>query len=227
MKHIYLLCTGVLALSLIPSMQAHAQIEIIGDIVKDVIMAIDLGVQKAQTEIIALQETEKEFENTMQETQLGQIIGWVQQQKDLFSEYYQELWQVKNALANFQRVAEMIDRQAQLVAEYQKATALIRQDKHFSADEITHMIAVYSGILSQSATTIDQLALAIRALVMQMDDGDRLQIIDAAGERIDRNSSDLRQYTQENILLSMQRAKDQNDLNAIRIIYGLPEGLQP
>jgi len=219
-KQIFILAFGF-GLAVLPSTRANAQIEIIGDIIKQVIMAIDLGVQKAQTQTIVLQEAQKEVENLMQQTRLADIIDWVQQQKDLYAAYYQELWKVKDALANFQRVAAMIEKQAQLVADYKKAVSLTRQDPHFSPDEITHMSNVYSGILNQSINNIKELELVIQALVTQMDDADRLHIIDGAGERIDRNYSDLRQYTQENILLSMQRAKDQNDLNAIRGLYGI------
>jgi predicted transcriptional regulator len=106
-----------------------------------------------------------------------------------------------------------------LVSDYKNAFALIRRDPHFSADEIAHMSDVYSGILNQSVKNVNELGLVIKALLTQMDDGDRLYIIDAAADRIDQNYSDLHLYTQENILLSMQRAKDQADLNAIRSLY--------
>lgn len=223
MKRKLFIGLGCVCLSLLPSTQATAQLEIIGDIIKQIIMDIDLGIQRAQTQTIVLQQAEKQAENLMQQTQLADIIGWVQQQKDLFQEYYQELWQVKNAIANFQKVAAIIDKQAQLVADYKTAYSLIRQDPHFSPAEISHMSNVYAGILNQSIENINTLSLVIRALVTQMSDGDRLQIIDGAAERIDQNYSDLRVYTQENILLSMQRAKDQNDLNGIRALYGIKQ----
>jgi hypothetical protein len=222
-KLFFLMLAGI-ALVVMPSERANAQLEVIGEIVKETIMAIDLGVQKAQTETVVLQEAEKELENDMQETRLGDIIDWVQQQKDLFAEYYQELWEVKAALADFQKVADMIERQAQLVSDYKAAIALISKDPHFSAAEIANIAKVYGGILNQSVENVNELGQVINALVTQMDDGDRLHIIDAAAEGIDRNYSELHQYTQENILLSMQRAKDDGDLNAIRAMYGIPAG---
>jgi DNA repair ATPase RecN len=219
-RFIYQFAAGV-SLTLLPFHRAQAQIEIIGDIIKEAIMAADLAVQKVQTQTVYLQEAQKELENIMAATRLGEITDWVRQQKDLYNEYYQELWQVKNALSTYQKVIAMIDKQAQLVAEYQQARALIGRDSHFSAEEVTHIYNVYSGILSQSVENIGQLALVINAFVVQMDDGDRLHLIDATGESIDKNSSDLRNYTQENILISMQRAKDQDDLNGVRVLYGI------
>ncbi|HEX3933821.1 MAG TPA: conjugal transfer protein TraI [Puia sp.] len=201
--------------------KAHAQAEIITEVIKEAIMAVDLGVQKAQTQTVNLQDAQKALENIMEQLHLTDITNWVQQQKDLYSGYYQELWEVKNAIAAYDKVVSMIDKQAQLIKDYQQAYAAIRQDRHFSAQEINYIGSVYSGILNQSVENLNQLYLVINALVTQMDDGERLHIVDGAGARIDQNYSDLHQFTQQNILLSMQRAKDQNDLDQVKLLYGI------
>lgn len=212
----------VILAAMAPTGRADAQIiEIIEDVVKAALEAVDLGIQKVQTATINLQDAEKALENAMAQTELGDITGWVQQQKDLFSEYYQELLQVKNALAAYDKVVSMIDKQAQLVKDYQTAWAAIQKDNHFSAQEISYIGSVYSGILYQSLENLKQLDMVITALVTQMSDGSRLAIIDGAGSRIDQNYSDLHQFTQQNILLSMQRSTDANDLNEVKLLYGL------
>ena len=210
---------------LLPMGKARAQIpivEIIQTAIKKVIVAADLAVQRLQTQTIFLQEAQKTLENAMQNTQLGEIKDWVQQQKDLYAQYYQELWQVKNALVFYEKVKDMLAKQEQLVANYKKAYASFRQDPHFSAAEYQHIYTVCNGILAQSIANIQQLSLVINTLTTQMEDGDRLHIIDAAAVRIDQNYSDLQQFTQENILLSLQRSKDQQDLAFIKTLYGIP-----
>ena len=218
-------CIGLVvcvAFTVLPAAKADAQIiDIIEAVIKDAIMAVDLGVQKVQTQTIYLQDAQKAVENAMQQLQLTDITNWVQQQKDLYSEYYQELWEIKSALATYDKIVSMIDKQVQLVKDYQQAYAAMRQDTHFSAQEINYIGRVYSGILSQSVENLNQLYLVINALVTQMDDGDRLHIIDGAGARIDQNYNDLHRFTQQNILLSMQRAKDQSDLDEVRQLYGI------
>jgi len=210
------------AFLVLPAGRADAQIiDAIEDIIKAALMAVDLGIQKVQTATVNLQDAEKALENTMAQTQLGDITSWVQQQKDLFSDYYKELLQVKNALAAYDKVVSMIDKQAQLVKDYQTAWAAIQKDNHFSAQEISYIGSVYSGILNQSVENLKQLDMVITALVTQMSDGSRLGIIDGAGARIDQNYSDLHQFTQQNILLSMQRSTDANDLNEVKLLYGL------
>jgi hypothetical protein len=208
--------------TVVPAGRADAQIiDAVEDAIKAALMAVDLGIQKVQTETINLQDAQKAVENAMQQTQLGDITNWVQQQKSLFSGYYQELLQVKNALTAYDKVVSMIDKQAQLVKDYQTAYAAMQKDSHFSAQEISYIGQVYSGILNQSVENLKQLDIVITALVTQMSDGSRLRIIDGAGARIDRNYADLHQFTEQNILLSMQRATDANDLQEVKLLYGL------
>jgi len=61
----------------------------------------------------------------------------------------------------------------------------------------------------------------INAFVTQMSDADRLRIIDEAGERIDRNYNDCTQFTQQNILISLERSRDINDLETVKKLYGI------
>jgi len=216
-----LLTTALFAAGLLPVSKASAQIEIIGEVVKAAIMAVDLGVQKIQTQTIFLQDAQKELENVMQATHLSDITNWVQQQKDLYSEYYSELWQVKDALVLYSTVRNLIGKQIQLVSDYKRASTAVRQDSHFSSGELSHISTVYSNILSQSIENVNTLALVINAFVTQMDDGDRMELVNALGERIDRNYYELQAFTQENVLLSLQRSKDLGDMNTIKSLYGI------
>src|SRR5437879_6447908 len=86
--------------------KSHAQDEMIGEVLKRVIMAIDLRIQKLQTKTIVLQDAQRQLDNIMQATHLADISDWVEQQKDLYSEYYQELWQVKDALKYYSAVKD-------------------------------------------------------------------------------------------------------------------------
>jgi hypothetical protein len=191
------------------------------DIIKAAIMAVDVGIQKVQTQTIYLQEAQKEVENAMAQLHLTDITNWVQKQKDLYSEYYQELWDIKNAIAEYQRVKDIINKQIALVQNYKTAYAQVTKDPHFSSDELGHILKVYDGILAQSVENIGQITNIIKAFVTQMDDADRLRIINEAANRVDRNYSDLNNYSQQNILLSAQRSKDQEDLEVVRSLYGI------
>lgn len=210
-----------MALFLLPAEKAHAQFGIITGVLKRIIMAIDLRIQRQQTKTILLQDAQKQLENIMQKTRLADISDWVQQQKDLYEEYYQELWEVKDVLKYYSSVKSMIEKQARLIKSYQQAYATLTRDGHFSAEELDHIRAVYQGILRQSVSAVDQLNTVINAFVTQMDDGDRLRIINDLAADIDRNYHQLQSFTQENILLSLQRARDGKDFIMIKSLYGI------
>jgi Neuraminidase (sialidase) len=215
-------CGFLLGVALIwPRERAEAQIEIVEQIIADGIMEVDLGVQKLQTQTIQLQEAEKLVENEMEQLDLEDITDWVQNEWDLFNGYYQELWQVKAALSTYVKVVAMIDRQTQLVRQERAALTAVQQDKHFSAAELNYIAEVYAGILKQSAQNISKLYLVIQSFVTQMSDGDRLALIDGAAAGIDQNANDLDAFTQQNALLSLERAQDEADINQIKILYGL------
>ncbi|HEY4064125.1 MAG TPA: conjugal transfer protein TraI [Puia sp.] len=194
---------------------------IINDAIKKVIVATDLAIERIQTETIDAQNAEKVEENDMQQSELTGIAGWVEQQRALFAGYYQELREVKSAIALFTEVRAMIDKQVKIVAGYQQVYAALRQDKHFSIDELGHAYAVLSGISGQSAQNIQRLTLVVTSLLTQMGDAERLRLIDETGGDIDRNYTDLAQFSQQTFLLSMQRAGDAKDVAVTRALYGI------
>jgi len=226
MKRLCVLATLVICCTLSPTKQTGAQvtdiIQIIKEGVKKVIVAVDLEIQRSQTKTIWLQNAQKVVENTMSQLKLTDIADWVEKQKDLYANYYQELWEVKSAIVYYQRAKEIIAEQLELVNAYKQAFALFRQDKNFTEDEIIYMYKVYSGILDESVKNLDQILKVINAFTTQMSDAQRLAIIDDAAKRIDQNYSDLKEFNNENIKISLQRAKEYNDVDVVKKLYGLP-----
>ena len=96
-----------------------------------------------------------------------------------------------------------------------------QQDKNFTADEIDYMYKVYSGILNESVKNLDQIFIVINAFITQMTDAQRLAIIDDAANRIDQNYADLKEFNAQNIKISLQRAKEYNDVDVVKKLYGL------
>jgi hypothetical protein len=69
---------------------------------------------------------------------------------------------------------------------------------------------------------VSQISLVIQSFITQMDDAGRLAIIDETNRSIDGDFSGLRAFTQQNTLLSLQRARDENDVLTIKALYNLP-----
>lgn len=99
---------------------------------------------------------------------------------------------------------------------------MVNQDTHFTRSEIDYMYRVYTGILNESLYNIDEILLVINSYKTQMSDAKRLEIINKAGDNIDKNYRDLQDFNNQNIQLSMNRAKDEHEILAVKKLYGLP-----
>ena len=211
-------------LGMLPIQKVKAQIpiaEVIKTAVTKVIKAIDLKVQRLQNETIWLQNAQKEMENKMAQLKLTEIRGWLEKQRKLYDDYFQEIWQVKTALTHYRQVRSILERQAQLVVEYKGAWALFRQDKNFTPEEIRYMQGIYAGLFNESLKSVDQLSLVVRSFFTQMSDAARLELIHRVSDDIDRQLADIRNFNSQNKLLSLRRAAEQGDIESIKRLYGI------
>lgn len=221
---IFLLCVLLVGTPARPTatVAAFPIIGLIKEAVKKVILAIDLRIQRLQNKTIWLQNAQKKLENTLSKLKLDEISNWTQKQKDLYKNYYDELMKVKSIITYYQRIRDITQKQVRLVHEYERTWSLFQQDNHFNMDELVYMKKVYSGILNESMKNIDQIFLILDSFSTQMSDAKRLEIINAAADHIDANFDDLMLFNRQNILLSLQRAKTKNDMDAVKKFYGIP-----
>lgn len=207
-----------------PVQRAEAVIpiaEIIRQAVKKVIKAVDLMIQRMQNEIIALQNAAKVLENKLSQLKLSEIAQWTERQRQLYKKYYDDLWKVRNTITTYKRISLILKRQQQILVEYRFTWSMVNQDKHFTRAEIDYMYRVYTGILNESVYNLDQILLVFNSFKTQMTDGKRLEIINKAGDNIEQNYSDLKHFNNQNIQLSLNRAKDDHEVETIKKLYGI------
>ncbi|WP_406843507.1 conjugal transfer protein TraI [Flavobacterium soyae] len=197
-------------------------LEIVKAVTKKVIKAIDLRIQKLQNKTIWLQNAQKKVENVLSKLKLDEISDWTKKQKDLYQGYYEELAKVKSIITYYQRIKDITRKQTRLVEEYERAWNLFKQDSHFKESEIQYMELVYSGILEESVKNIDQIFLILDSFSTQMSDLKRLEIINNAADQIDSNYDDLTLFNQQNVILSLQRAKTEAEVKQVKQFYGIP-----
>jgi len=198
-----------------------AVLEVIKAGVKKVIKAMDLKVQRLQNETIWLQNAQKVLENQLSKLKLGEIADWTEKQKELYGQYYQELWKVKSAIAYYKRVKDLTVLQVDIATEYKWAWGLLSKDPRFSVDELSAMEKVYTGILDESLKNVDQLLVVVSSFKTQMSDAARLELIVAAGEAMRENYQALKKYNRENCLLSINRAKSLEEMAKLKELYGI------
>ena len=205
---------------------ANAQVaflEVIKAGVKKVIKAMDLKVQRLQNETIWLQNAQKVLENQLSKLKLGEIAEWTGRQKELYGQYYEELWKVKSAIVQYKRLGELARLQARIVEEYRWAWNLFSRSGHFSPQELLVMEKVYAGILEQSVKNVDGILSVVGSFKTQMSDGERLVLIVQAGEAMEQNWQDLKRFNRESGLLSIQRARSLEEAAKLKEMYGIDD----
>jgi len=222
---VYALCLLLVSTPARPvtTVAAFPIIGVIKVAVKKVIKAIDLRIQRLQNKTIWLQNAQKKIENTLSKLKLDEISDWTQKQRNLYRDYYEELTKVKSIITFYQLIREVTQKQVRLVNEYDRAWTLFQQDSQFNKSELDYMQKVYSGILDESVKNIDQIFLILDSFTTQMSDAKRLEIINAAANQIDVNYNDLTMFNRQNILISLQRAKTQHEVETVRQFYGIPK----
>jgi hypothetical protein len=191
------------------------------EIIKAVINAADLVIQQVQNETIVLQNAEKEITNVMSELQLNDITDWVQKQKDLYQEYYNELATVKDLIAGYDKLKGLVQMQGRIVSEYESSYNLFKQDKHFTGSELDFMFNIYSGIVDQSLKNLDQALLVVSSLETSMTDAQRIDIIESASNGMQKNYDDLKRFNNQNIQLSLKRSQSEEDIESVKQLYGI------
>ncbi|WP_090602211.1 conjugal transfer protein TraI [Parapedobacter koreensis] len=224
----YMLILPISAMTLFVSLPegATAQLaiaEVIKAGIKKVIKAIDLKIQRLQNQTIWLQNAQKTLENQLSKLKLTEIADWTDRQRNLYKNYYDELWKVKSVLTYYHRIKEMTEKQAAILEEYRTAWQLFQQDEHFTPEELAYIAKVYTGILEASVENIDQIILVVNSFKTQMSDAARLEIIKEASNRMEENHTDLKQFNRENALLSVQRAKSTDETQRLKEIYGIDD----
>lgn len=195
--------------------------EIIKAGIVKVIKAVDLKIQRLQNETIWLQNAQKAIENTLSELKLSEIADWVEKQRVLYADYFDELHKVRSVIAYYRKIKNITERQVKIVGQYKRAYALFREDDHFTAEEILHMEKVYTGIFDESLKSLDRLFMVVNSFSTTMTDAERLVIIDEVSNNIDQNYFDLQAFNDQNKLLSLQRSKSEQEISTTKALYGI------
>mgnify|MGYP003576544456 CR=1 FL=1 len=211
-------------LMIIPGASLKAQdpiTVIIKEAIVKVIKAADLQIQRLQNETIWLQNAQKKVENTMSQLKLEEIKDWVAQQKELYAAYFDELQRVKTALAYYHQVKDIIELQKAMLRDYKTAYEATKKDHHFTPDEIIYIGGIYNAMLKESIENLDLLSMIIESFSLKMSDADRLELLEQVSSDMQAQYNNLKRFANQNRQLSLSRAKDAQDVNQTKALYGL------
>ena len=138
---------------------------------------------------------------------------------NLHETFLDALMQVSPTVRNYRRVGDIVNYQVLLVKEYKAAFNRFKNNGNFNPDEIAYLERVYNNLFKQSLRNIDELTSVITANKMRMSDDERLASIDKIYADMQDKLLFLRSFNNNTSVLAIQRAKERNDVNAMRNIY--------
>jgi len=140
---------------------------------------------------------------------------------DLHKAFLDGLLAVGPEVKGYYKVMQIIGDQSRLVKEYKSAFSRFRSDPHFSAAELAYMGEFYGELFDGSLRTLDDLITVLTDGELRASDEERLKQIDALGADMQNRMRVLEQFNNSYEMLSLQRAKDQTDVDRIKQWYGL------
>jgi DNA repair ATPase RecN len=138
---------------------------------------------------------------------------------DLHKTFLDALMQVSPTVRNYRRVGDIVNYQMLLIKEYKLAFDRFKNSDNFNAEEIAYLERVYDNLFEQSLRNLDELITIITANKLRMSDDERLTAIDKIYADMQDKLLFLRRFNNNASVLALQRAKERNDIQAMRIIY--------
>lgn len=140
---------------------------------------------------------------------------------DLHKFFLDGLLKANPVVQRYRKVADIINCQIQIASEYEAAFNRFKSDENFSPDEILYLGKVYNNLMDQSIKGLSDLTNVITDGVLRASDDERLNEIDRLDADMQDRLSFLRYFNNNTTVLALQRAREKNDVNTIRNIYGI------
>nr|WP_315200684.1 TerB family tellurite resistance protein [uncultured Flavobacterium sp.] len=139
----------------------------------------------------------------------------------LHKTFLDALMQVSPAVKKYKRVGDIINYQIQMIKESKTAFKKFSNSRSFSQKEIDYFEKVYGNLVKESLRNLDDLSTVITANKLRMSDDERFKAIDEIYLEMQDKLQFLRNFNASSNILALQRAKEHNDVNALRSIYEL------
>lgn len=128
---------------------------------------------------------------------------------------------VSPAVRNYPRVVDIINAEYTIVSEYKAAYSRFVADRHFTPTELNTIGTLYSNLFNRSLGCINELTMVLTDGSLRTSDDQRLQAVDRIYADINGQLSLLRQFNNNTSIQAIQRARESNDVEMLRSLYGI------
>jgi hypothetical protein len=141
---------------------------------------------------------------------------------NLHEAFLDGLWLVSPTVRKYWKIPQIINYQISLAQEYKLAYRMAQKSGYFNPDELLYLGKVYNNLFDKSLKNIEDLTTIITANQLRMSDSERLAGIDKIYKDTQDELLFLRHFNNNNSILALQRAKEQNDVNMMQQLNSSP-----
>lgn len=160
-------------------------------------------------------------EYTMLKKGYEEIKGLSQGTFSLHKAFLDGLLLVSPAVSSYNKVGNIISKEANLLRDYQAASRYFRNSGLFTSQELDGFATNYGIFLQRGQAAIDELTLVITDGELRMSDAERLSAIDRIDGDMTRRLSLLHSFNNSVALQAAQRAQTGREIGTVRGLYGI------
>lgn len=131
------------------------------------------------------------------------------------------LLEVGPEVRKYKRVADIIRDEGYIISEYKNAYNRFKINPVFTIDELQYMGGVYSILIKQTASNINELTMVITSGQLRMSDDERLSAIDRIYDDTRKKLAFLRDFNRQAKQLAAIRIRTLQNTNELNKNYGL------
>lgn len=141
---------------------------------------------------------------------------------NLHKTFLDGLLAISPTVQHYGHILDILNAEYSIVSEYKTASRRFQTDGHFTPQELDYIGVTYATLFRRSLQSIDELTMVVTAGELRMSDAQRIQAIDRVYSDITGQLSFLRQFNNNTTIQAVQRAKETNDIQTLKSIYGIP-----
>lgn len=139
----------------------------------------------------------------------------------LHNDFLSSFKSVNLTIRNYSKVPEIIAFQVKIIQSYKSTYKYVQSISLYSPAEIDFIYRVFTNLINNSSDDLDELITVVTANELEMKDDERLKRIDAIYASIQDKYAFAKNFGDEAKVLAVQKAKDKNNLETSRKLYGI------
>jgi hypothetical protein len=128
---------------------------------------------------------------------------------------------VSPTVRNYQRAADIVALQTDLLAKYQRAWSFFQQKGGFQPAELAMIAQVYSGLLRDGLQDLNDLSTILTDGTIRASDAERMQQIDVIYESMSGRVAFIDRFNNSTALLAQQRQGVYDEDQTVQNLHGI------